>query len=102
LILEKSSSNQQRGVDEPQFDRIYVLGYDKRNQEHYTAYRSPDLRGYLPAKIEGQGDTKSFTIRLQEEEGGEVKEVRYNVYKDARGVLRVNAPDVGGKGKRRR
>jgi hypothetical protein len=102
LILEKSSANQQKGVDEPQFDRIYVLGYDKRNQEHYTAYRSPDLRGYLPAKIEGQGDTKSFTIMLQEEEGGEVKEVRYNVYKDARGVLRVNAPNVGTRDRRRR
>ena len=102
LILEKSSSNQQRGVDEPQFDRIYVLGYDKRNQEHYTAYRSPNLRGYLPAKIEGQGDTKSFTIRLQESEGGEVKEVLYNVYKDARGVLRVNAPNVGTRERRRR
>src|SRR5678815_5094861 len=49
LILEKSSSNQFHGVDEPDFDRIYVLGYDKRNQEHYTAYRSPDLKGYLPA-----------------------------------------------------
>lgn len=102
LILEKSSSNQQRGVDEPQFDRIYVLGYDKRNQEHYTAYRSPDLRGYLPAKIEGQGDTRTFTIRLQETEGGEVKEVRYNVYKDPRGVLRVNAPNVGTRERRRR
>ena len=102
LILEKSSSNQQRGVDEPQFDRIYVLGYDKRNQEHYTAYRSPDLRGYLPAKIEGQGDNKSFTIRLQEVEGGEVKEVRYSVYKDPRGVLRVNAPNVGTRQRRRR
>ena len=102
LILEKSSSNQQRGVDEPQFDRIYVLGYDKRNQEHYTAYRSPDLRGYLPAKIEGRGDNKSFTIRLQEVEGGEVKEVRYSVYKDPRGVLRVNAPNVGTRQRRRR
>ena len=102
LILEKSSSNQPHTVDEPDFDRIYVLGYDKRNQEHYTAYRSPDLRGYLPAKIEGHGDNKSFTIRLQEEEGGEVKEVRYSLYKDARGVLKVNAPNIGGGGRRRR
>lgn len=102
LILEKSSSNQQRGVDEPQFDRIYVLGYDKRNQEHYTAYRSPDLRGYLPAKIEGQGENKSFTIRLQEVEGGEVKEVRYSVYKDARGVLKVNAPNLPARDRRRK
>jgi hypothetical protein len=102
LILEKSSSNQQRGIDEPQFDRIYVLGYDKRNQEHYTAYRSPDLRGYLPAKVDGQGENKAFTLRLQEVEGGEVKDVRYTVYKDARGVLRVNAPNVGTRDRRRR
>ena len=101
LILEKSSGNQTHTVDEPDFDRIYVLGYDKRNQEHYTAYRSPDLRGYLPAKIEGHGDNKSFTIRLQEKEGGEVKEVRYSLYKDARGVLKVNAPNVGTGGRRR-
>ncbi|HEV2834084.1 MAG TPA: hypothetical protein VGW58_02145 [Pyrinomonadaceae bacterium] len=101
LILEKSSANQQHTVDEPDFDRIYVLGYDKRNQEHYTAYRSPDLRGYLPAKIEGHGENRSFTIRLQEDEGGEVKEVRYTVYKDARGVLKVNAPNVPTKGRRR-
>jgi hypothetical protein len=102
LILEKSSSNQQHGLDEPDFDRIYVLGYDKRNQEHYTAYRSPDLKGYLPAKVEGQGESKSFTIRLQEEEGGPVKEVRYNLYKDARGVLKVNAPNIAPQGRRRK
>jgi len=102
LILEKSSSNQPHGLDEPDFDRIYVLGYDKRNQEHYTAYRSPDLKGYLPAKVEGQGESKSFTIRLQEEEGGPVKEVRYNLYKDARGVLKINAPNIAPQGRRRR
>ena len=94
VILEKSSSNQQRGLDEPDFDRIYVLGYDKRSQEHYTAYRSPDLKGYLPARIEGQGDDKTFTVRLQEEEGASPKEVKYSLYKDARGVLKVNAPNV--------
>jgi hypothetical protein len=102
LILEKSSSNQPRGVDEPDFDRIYVLGYDKRNQEHYTAYRSPDLKGYLPARIEGQGDNKTFTVRLQEEAGGALKEVKYSLYKDARGVLKINAPNVVTKDRRRR
>jgi len=102
LILEKSSSNQPRGVDEPDFDRIYVLGYDKRNQEHYTAYRSPDLKGYLPAKVEGQGESKSFTIRLQEQEGGPLTEARYSLYKDARGVLKVNAPNIAPQGRRRK
>jgi hypothetical protein len=94
LILERSSSNAPHGIDEPDFDRVYVLGYDKRNQEHYTAYRSPDLRGYLPAKVEGQGESKSFTLRIQEEEGGPAKEVRYSLYKDARGVLKVTAPNI--------
>ncbi|HKE59102.1 MAG TPA: hypothetical protein VKB46_20475 [Pyrinomonadaceae bacterium] len=92
LILEKSSSNQPHTVDEPDFDRIYVLGYDKRNQEHYTAYRSPDLKGYLPAKVEGHGESKMFTLRLQEDSGQPVKEMQYNLYKDARGVLKVSAP----------
>ncbi|HEU4768653.1 MAG TPA: hypothetical protein VFS77_14825 [Pyrinomonadaceae bacterium] len=94
LILEKSSSNQPRTLDEPDFDRIYVLGYDKRNQEHYTAYRSPDLRGVLPVRIEGQGDEKTFTLQLRDDSGGPPKEVRYSLYKDARGVLKVNAPNV--------
>ena len=78
-----------------------MLGYDKRNQEHYTAYRSPDLRGYLPARIDGQGDNKTFTVQLQEAEGGPVKEFRYSLYKDARGVLKVNAPHVTPQRRRR-
>jgi len=101
LILEKSSSNQPHTLDEPDFDRIYVLGYDKRNQEHYTAYRSPDLRGFLPAKVEGQGDNKTFTLRLQDE-GGTVKDVQYSLYKDARGVLKVTPPATVPRDRRRR
>jgi len=101
LILEKSSSNQPHTLEEPDFDRIYVLGYDKRNQEHYTAYRSPDLKGYLPAKVEGQGDSKTFTLRLQEEGGGP-KDVQYSLYKDARGVLKITAPNLPPRDKRRK
>ena len=101
MILEKSGSNQPHSLDEPDFDRIYVLGYDKRNQEHYTAYRSPDLTGYLPARVEGQGDNKSFVLRLQDE-GGAVKDTQYSLYKDARGILKVNAPNVAPRDRRRR
>ena len=93
VILEKSSSNQPRTLDEPDFDRIYVLGYDKRDQEHYTAYRSPDLKGYLPFRIGGRPDNKTFTIRVQDE-SGQVNAVQYGVYKDARGYLKVSAPNV--------
>jgi hypothetical protein len=101
IILEKSSSNQPHAVDEPDFDRIYVLGYDKRNQEHYTAYRSPDVRGFLPLRIAESGDNRTFTIRVQGE-NGEISEAQYTVYKDARGVLRVNAPNVEPRERRRR
>jgi hypothetical protein len=101
VILEKSSSDQPHTLDEPDFDRIYVLGYDKRDQEHYTAYRSPDLKGFLPCRVEGGGDSKTFTIRVQEE-GGQVKDVQYSIYKDGRGYLKVNAPGVATKEKRRK
>lgn len=101
VILEKSSSNQQHTVGEPDFDRIYVLGYDKRNQEHYTAYRSPDLKGYLPCRVEGKPDNKTFTIRVQDD-SGQVSDVQYSIYRDGRGFLKVNAPNVPGKEKDRR
>lgn len=93
VILEKSSSNQPHTVGEPDFDRVYVLGYDKRDQEHYTAYRSPDLKGYLPCRIEGKPDNKTFTIRVHDE-NGQISDVQYGVYKDARGFLKVSAPNV--------
>jgi hypothetical protein len=91
VILEKSSSDTPHTLDEPDFDRIYVVGYDKINQEHYTVYRSPDVKGFLPMKIEGHGDTKTFTIRVLGD-GGQSRDVQYGVYRDDRGHLRVNAP----------
>lgn len=101
VILEKSSSNEAHTLGEPDFDRIYVLGYDKRDQEHYTAYRSPDLKGFLPFRIEGRPDNKTFTIRVQDE-NGQVSDMQYGVYKDARGYLKVNAPAVIGKEKKKK
>jgi len=101
VILEKSSSDQPHTIGEPDFDRIYVLGYDKRDQEHYTAYRSPDLKGYLPCRVEGSRDNKTFTIRVQDE-SGQVSDVQYSIYKDGRGYLKVNAPNVGNKDKKKK
>lgn len=100
IILEKSSSNQPRKLDEPDFDRIYVVGYDKRNQEHYTAYRSPDVKGFLPLRVEGRGENKTFTIRV--ENAGQIQESQYSVYKDARGILRVAPPATAADDRRRR
>lgn len=101
VILEKSSSDQPHTIGEPDFDRIYVLGYDKRDQEHYTAYRSPDLKGYLPCRVEGGRDNKTFTIRVQDE-SGQVSDMQYSIYKDGRGYLKVNAPNMGNKDKKKK
>src|SRR5207247_801087 len=73
VILERSSSKELHKLDEPDFDRIYVLGYEKHDQDHYTAYRSPDLEGYLPLRIEGRGADKTFVVRITAE-AGEVRE----------------------------
>lgn len=94
VILEKSSSNEPHKIDEPDFDRIYVLGYDKYNQEHYTAYRSPDLKGFLPLKVDEQGENKTFTVRIQDEDG-QIKEQQYKVFRDDRGFTRVTPPGSG-------
>lgn len=102
LILEKSSSNEPHTLDEPDFDRIYVLGYDKRSQEHYTAYRSPDLRGFLPARVDGRGDNKTFTVRIIQDESGTPKDAQYSLYRDARGILKVTAPTLAPRDRRRR
>ena len=72
------------------------LGYDKYNQEHYTAYRSPDLKGLLPLRVQGKGDSKSFVIRVQGDDG-QPKDAQYTVYRDDRGNLKVAAPGESAK-----
>jgi len=89
VILEKSSTGDANSPDSPDFDRIFVLGYDKDRQEHYTAYRSPDVRGYLPLRVEGTGDAKTFVIRAQS--GDQLKEVKFKTYINERGLLKVEA-----------
>jgi hypothetical protein len=97
VILEKSSSKEPHKLDEPDFDRIYVLGYEKHDQDHYTAYRSPDIEGYLPLRIEGRASDKTFSVRIKGEDG-KITEAKYSLYRDDRGVMRVNAPgEVKGK-----
>jgi hypothetical protein len=90
VILEKSTvGDDVNAIDSPDFDRVYVLGYDKDRQEHYTAYRSPDVRGFLPMRVEGRGDTKTFVIRVQSE--GQSKELKFKTYINERGLLKVEA-----------
>src|SRR6266498_3167142 len=100
VILERSSSKEPHKLDEPDFDRIYVLGYEKHDQDHYTAYRSPDVEGYLPMRIEGRGADRTFSVRIKGEDG-KIIEAKYSLSRDDRGVMRVTAPGEV-KGKRRK
>jgi len=100
VILERSSSKEPHKLDEPDFDRIYVLGYEKHDQDHYTAYRSHDIEGYLPMRVEGRGASKTFTVRVKDE-SGQMKEMQYSLHRDDHGVMRVTSPgEVRGKKKR--
>ena len=87
VILEKSSSDEPSKLDEPDFDRIFVLGYDKERQEHYTAYRSPDLKGRLPLRVEEQGDNKFIKVKVQDD--GKLRDLQYKVRRDDRGMLKI-------------
>ena len=92
VILERSSSKEPHKIDEPDFDRIYVLGYEKHDQDHYTAYRSPDLEGYLPLKVEGHGANRTFTVRVKDE-SGQIKDLTFSLFRDDHGVMRVTPPE---------
>jgi hypothetical protein len=87
VILEKSSIPNPNSPGEFDFDRIFVLGYDRGRREHYSVYRSPDVRGRLPLRVETRGDTKVAIIRIQS--GEETREVRLNIHRNENGTLRV-------------
>ena len=89
VILEKSSTGDQNSPDSPDFDRIFVLGYDKDRQEHYTAYRSPDVKGFLPLRLEGGGGSRTFAVRVQAAD--QLKDVQFKTYTNERGLLKVEA-----------
>lgn len=87
VILEKSGVAANQGADSPEFDRVFVLGYNRETKEHYTAYRSPDLKGLLPVRVQGSVDSKTFSIRVQDY--NQTREVNFSVTRDDRGILRV-------------
>jgi hypothetical protein len=60
------------------------------------------LKGFLPARVEGQGDSKTFTVRVQEDNASAPRDVQYSLFKDARGVLRVTAPNIVPRDRRRK
>lgn len=91
VILTRST--QVKAVDgvEPDFDGILVFDYDKYNEEHYTAYKSGELWGVIPLKIEGSGDSKTFSVKFRNNANGQLEEKRFAVYKD-KNRLRITPP----------
>ena len=91
VILTRT--NEVKAIDgvEPDFDGILVLGYENFKQAHYTAYRNFDVWGLLPLKVEGEGDNKSFTVKIRNA-AGEMEDKRFVVYKD-RDLMRIKPPE---------
>jgi hypothetical protein len=92
VILSRTNLVKAQEGIEPDFDGILVMAYDKYNEEHYTAYRSGDVWGLLPLKIEGSGDNKTFVLRLRNT-AGQIEEKRFVTFKDPRGHLKVTVPE---------
>lgn len=92
VILTSSGTSKPVSGEEPDFDGITVLAYDKFDQIHYTVYRSSiDVWGKLPLVMEGSGDSKTFIVKLRNFASGEMEDVRFVLYRE-RERLRVTAP----------
>jgi hypothetical protein len=93
VILTRSSATKPIAGDEPDFDGITVLAYDKFDQIHYTVYRSSiNIWGKLPLTLEGSGDSRTFTVKLMNFSTGQLEDRRFVLYRE-RERLRVTAPD---------
>ena len=96
VILSRTNDVKAIDGEEPDFDGILILGFDKYNEEHYTVYSTARARkevwGQLPLKVEGVGDNKNFTVKLRNEETGEMEDVQFDLYKDANKRLRTKIP----------
>jgi hypothetical protein len=92
VILSRTNIVKAQDGVEPDFDGILVMAYDKYNEEYYTAYRSADVWGLLPLKVEGTGDNKTFVLKLRST-GGQIEEKRFVTFKDAKGRLKITVPE---------
>ena len=91
-----SRNNYSKPIDgvEPDFDGIMVLAFDKYDQSYYTVWRSaPNMEvwGSLPLKVEGKGDSKTFTVRIRNP-SGQMDEKKFVVFKD-KNRLKVTPPE---------
>jgi hypothetical protein len=92
VVLSRSNVVKAQDSVEPEFDGIQILAYDKYNEEHYTAYRSGDVWGTLPLKVEGTGDNKTFVLNLRNS-AGQIEEKRFVTFRDPKGRIKITVPE---------
>ena len=79
---------------EPDFDGILVLAFDKYDQSYYTVWRSSgEVWGTLPLRVEGQGDSKTFTLTLRHPEG-RMDDKRFIVFRDKSRIKLTPPEDI--------
>ena len=83
VILSRTNESKAVNGDEPDFDGVLLLGYDKYDQSHYRIYPLiGEVWGKLPMKMEGSGDSRTFTLRLRNKNSGQIEEKRFVVTSD--------------------
>lgn len=90
-ILAHSSKAKNEDGNEPDFDSVIVIGYDRYEQQHYPVFRSGEIWGKLPMRMEGVGDNRTFTLSIKNA-NGDFQDVKFVAYKDSSGHLKITAP----------
>jgi len=92
VILSRTNHVKAIGGVEPDFDGIQIMAFDKYDQSYYTVWRmSGEVWGTLPLAVEGQGDNKTFIVKLRHPEG-RMDDKRFVVFKD-KSRLKVTPPE---------
>jgi hypothetical protein len=93
VILSRTNEVKAVDGDEPDFDGVLLLGYDKYDQSHYRIYPLiGEVWGKLPLKMEGAGDSRTFTLRLRNKNSGQLEDKRFVVTFD-KSRYKLKLPD---------
>ncbi|MBS1793457.1 MAG: hypothetical protein JSS81_06360 [Acidobacteria bacterium] len=80
VILSRTNESKPFNGEEPDFDGVLLLGYDKYDQSHYRIYPLiGEVWGKLPMKMQGTGDSRTFTLRLRNKNTGAIEDKNFVV-----------------------